>query len=293
MALSALGVANVDVYRRLKVCVFSTGKELVPDVQADLADFQVRDADGPFLLTALAELGIDVDFGGILGDKIEEVAENIRHRRGLKRYDLIITSGAVSQGRFDIVPQCFKAVGGQAKLHHVAVRPGHPIFFGVFSPEEQQKGNGNDLCRSPIIFDKAHCDARAATACFGLPGNPVACVACFRFSIVPYLRMVQNQQPEAGQLVQASHEEHPVPKSHRAATGGNHAIGERSLTFRLAARSPSDPTRSVDIIPSQGSHKIRPLVKADCWVVIPANAENSQGNGLFLSLPLSPTPICR
>jgi molybdopterin molybdotransferase len=146
MLLAALGVASVPVAGHPRVAVLCTGRELVDDAAQALAPGQIRNSNGPFLAARLPLAGAQVVHVETVGD--DAAAFEAALRRALDAgAQIIITSGAVSMGRYDFVPQALERIGAQTLFHKVAIRPGKPLLFA--------KLPGDVLL-------------------FGLPGNPIA-----------------------------------------------------------------------------------------------------------------------
>ena len=277
MALASLGVREVAVFRKLQVGVFSTGDEVVP-LDDPSEEVQVRDANGPFLKTMLEELGAEVHFWGVVRDNSSDYMAAVERHMQKQKVDILISTGAVSLGRFDFIEEAVRQLGGEVKFHHAAVRPGHPVLFGVVplrcgseSQIDPTDGSGRELRRT--------C---ASVAYFGLPGNPVAAVACLRFFVVPYLQYMHGLAQELG--VFRTLMPHGSKSGHMSAE-----VLAQSCpfdTFRLGSQS--DDGRTVEVVPSQASHKIRPLLEADCWLVFPANQPGVEGGGMVRTVPLFP-----
>jgi molybdopterin biosynthesis enzyme len=186
-------------------------------------------------------------------------------------------------GRYDFVEAAFAKLGGEVRFHRVSVRPGHPILFGVIP------GGGYPM-HNELRDDFNHPKNQRAVAFFGLPGNPMACVACLRFFVIPYIRFLRNLLPES-----------PTPCrvwSQKSLHGnGNLPLRSRELLslpshltmFRLGVRSHNTEAGCVVLVPAQGSHKVQPLLHADCWVIFPGNRSKARGRAVLDTLPLHPT----
>lgn len=145
--LASLGIAQVNVYRKLKVAFFSTGDELVEVGQA-LASGQVYDSNRYTLYGMLARLGVEIiDLGAIADDRnmLEKTLLN-----AAATADVVITSGGVSVGEADYM-KALLSQHGQVMFWKIAMKPGRPLAYGKIG--------------------KAHY--------FGLPGNPVAVMVTF------------------------------------------------------------------------------------------------------------------
>ncbi|WP_375183277.1 molybdopterin-binding protein [Marinobacter sp.] len=144
--LASVGVSSVDVFKRLRVGVLSTGDEVKP-VGAEVTDWQIYDANRPMLSGLVTRLGYElVDLGHVL-DRAEDVRAALA--RGAEQCDLILTSGGVSAGDEDHVSKTLKA-HGEISNWRIAIKPGRPLALAMF------KG-------TPVV---------------GLPGNPVAAWVC-------------------------------------------------------------------------------------------------------------------
>jgi molybdopterin molybdotransferase len=142
MALASLGIHEIQVFPALRIAILSTGEEIVSHHAAP-KDHLVRDANGPFLETALQSLRASVRFWGIVGDDGDQFAEVLSARLGREREREWTSSSAqaVSMGRFDFVEAGVARLGGETGFHRVSVRPGHPILFGVVP----QRGDRGDI----------------------------------------------------------------------------------------------------------------------------------------------------
>ena len=166
--LHALGVATVQVQHQPQVAVISTGKELISDATAELQSGQIRDSNRPFLVSRLRAAGADVVWNGVVSDDVTAfdaaldaaLAANAR---------VVLSTGAVSQGRYDFIPDALRARGAEIIFHKVAIRPGKPLLFAVLP-------NG-------ALY-------------FGLPGNPVSAAVGQRFFVEPVLRRLLGLAPE-------------------------------------------------------------------------------------------------
>ena len=153
--LASAGLAAAQVARQPGFMVVSTGNELIEPGQP-IEEHQVRRSNAYAIVAALRRRGFtNVNNDHILDD--ERMMQD-RLKRHLEERDVVILSGGVSQGKFDLVPQALKALGVEEVFYQVAQRPGMPLWFGI-GPKGQ--------------------------AVFGLPGNPVATLVCLIRYVVP------------------------------------------------------------------------------------------------------------
>jgi molybdopterin molybdotransferase len=148
--IASLGVAEVNVRRRLRVAFFSTGDELC-SVGTPLKEGEVYDSNRYTLFGMLAQLGCEAIDLGVVRD--EPAALETAFRRAAAQADAILTSGGVSVGEADFI-RGMMAKLGEVAFWKIAMRPGRPMAFGRIGGE-----NG------PFLF--------------GLPGNPVAVMVTF------------------------------------------------------------------------------------------------------------------
>ncbi len=156
--LASVGKSKVQVKRLPKVCVVSTGDELVDVDQVPLAH-QIRKSNTLSLFAALQKKGIMAELLHLNDDRkvIKESLSNI-----LKDYDVLLLSGGVSKGKFDFIPEVMEMLGVQKVFHRVAQRPGKPFWFG-----KQEEMN---------------------TVVFSFPGNPVSTFANYHIYFLSWLQ---------------------------------------------------------------------------------------------------------
>ncbi|MBA2634863.1 MAG: molybdopterin molybdotransferase MoeA [Chloroflexi bacterium] len=154
--LAAMGNSDVEVHRRPRVAILSTGDELRPS-GASLGHGQIFDANGPALAAAVIEAGGDPRLLDPAPDDPAVIGERIR--AGLEDADLLIASGGVSVGEHDHVRGEIERLG-TLDFWRIAVQPGKPLAFGR-------------------VFERA---------VIGLPGNPVSALVTFELFVRPMLR---------------------------------------------------------------------------------------------------------
>ena len=153
--VASAGLAQVRVSRQPKFMVISTGDELV-EPGHPIAEHQVRRSNAYAMVAALRSRGFElVANDHLLDDEAMLIERLTRH---LAEHDVVIVSGGVSKGKFDLVPKILQGLGVQEVFHYVAQRPGAAMWFGV-GP------------RSQLVF--------------GLPGNPVSTLICLIRYVIP------------------------------------------------------------------------------------------------------------
>jgi len=161
--LCSHGLVEVEVFRRIKVAVFSTGDELV-DAGGSLPVGSIYDANRALLASMLSSPTVEVIDLGIVEDNVDALQVAIARCAGA---DLILSSGGVSVGDADYVRPVLERIG-TLHLWKIAVKPGRPLTFGLLNKNQPY---------------------------FGLPGNPVsAAVTCLLF-VQPAIRKLLGQPP--------------------------------------------------------------------------------------------------
>ena len=160
---ASAGMARVRVSTQPMVVVISTGNELVEPGEPILPH-QVRRSNVYGVAGALRRQG----FQRVADDHVLDDTSELKQRLKLHldTHDVVILSGGVSMGKFDLVPRALHELGVQEIFHKIAQRPGKPLWFGV---------------------------APSGAAVFGLPGNPVSTLVCVARYVVPALFAAMGQ----------------------------------------------------------------------------------------------------
>jgi molybdopterin molybdotransferase len=172
LALAAqVGAAELRCAKRVQVAILSTGDEVVP-VEAVPGPFQIRNSNSVSLAAQVRIAGGEPVALGNASDRVEELGEKIE--RGLKE-DLLVLSGGVSMGKYDLVEKVLRAMGAVFYFDAVAIRPGKPAVFG--------------MCQEKPVF--------------GLPGNPVSTMVTFELFVAPAIDLLSGAEPRPLPLVEA------------------------------------------------------------------------------------------
>ena len=159
--LAANGITQVEVSRRPRVAVFSTGDELTGGGNPG----RIHDANRPMLLTLAREAGAEAEDMGILPDDLPTTTRALFALGD--QFDLILTSGAVSMGGRDHMRDAIVAAGGALTGWRVALKPGKPVAFGRIGK----------------------------TAITGLPGNPFSAYTGFHLFAGPQIARLAGAAP--------------------------------------------------------------------------------------------------
>lgn len=163
---ASAGLARVSVTRQPRILALSTGDELVEPGEPIL-EYQVRRSNAYAIVASLRERGYTHVTHDHSGDSEEALNEHLT--RHLSERDILVLSGGVSKGKYDLVPQVLERLGVRQIFYRVAQRPGAPLYFGL---------------------------GPAGQAVFGLPGNPVStCICLVRYVVAALVHMSGRGQP--------------------------------------------------------------------------------------------------
>jgi molybdopterin molybdotransferase len=224
--LAAVGRDRVSVRPRPRVVVLSTGSELVEPGQP-LSAGKIPDSNSTLLTAAAWEAGAIAYRVGIVPDDPRVLIDTLEDQ--LIRADLVVTSGGVSVGAYDVVKEAIGRMG-DVRFSRVAMQPGMPQGFGVIGPD-----------RTPF---------------FGLPGNPVSAYVSFEVFVRPALRRMLGVEPLHRPQVRA-----------RLTDGVTSPPGKRSYLRAWVWVDKGEYV--VSPVGGSGSHLIASLAVANALIVVP------------------------
>ncbi len=158
LALKALGIKKILVKKKPSILFYTTGNEI--SNKENIPKWKVRNSNGFYINSFLNSLPVRFKQKKILRDHDslkfkKEILTNLKSKN-----EIILTSGAVSAGKYDFIPSIIKQFKLKYFFKGVSIRPGKPIMFAKFSKNK--------------VF-------------FGLPGNPISSAACIKFFVLPFL----------------------------------------------------------------------------------------------------------
>jgi molybdopterin molybdotransferase len=224
--LAAVGRARVMVRPRARVVVVSTGAEL-REPGTGLSDGQIYDSNSYTLAAAARQAGAVVYRVGIVDDDPKQIMDTLSDQ--LVRADLVITTGGVSKGAYDVVKEVLTKLG-TIDFPEVAMQPGKPQGFGVMGEDE--------------------------VAIFTLPGNPVSAYVSFEVFVRPALRKLMGAMPYSHQAVTGI-----------LLDGFSSPPGRRQ--FVRAAATSSDEGWMASTVGGHGSHLLGGLSRSNALIVVP------------------------
>ncbi|MBN2790421.1 MAG: molybdopterin molybdotransferase MoeA [Candidatus Delongbacteria bacterium] len=161
--ISACGYNKIKVISKPRIAILNTGSEII-EPGDQLRTGQIYNSNGQMLQAMCKALNLPVEYIGIAKDNEDSLSRSLIE--GLK-YDILLISGGVSMGKFDLVPDMLQKAGVEKIFHKVKIKPGKPLFFGKHS-----KG---------IVF--------------GLPGNPLSNFVGFTLFVTTAVKKMMNYDP--------------------------------------------------------------------------------------------------
>jgi molybdopterin molybdotransferase len=243
LALAAsTGKSRLQVYKRPRVAVLTTGDEIV-NVDVVPGPTQIRNSNSYSLAAQILRAGGQPVLLPVAPDEPDALRRLIE--LGLKS-DLLLLTGGVSMGRYDLVEQVLSEMDAEFFFTGAKIQPGRPVVFG--------KCGAGTLAREGAL-------APGGTYFFGLPGNPVSTIVTFELFARPILEAVAGQLPSKLTFLHAH-----LKSEIRVKTG---------LTrFLPAILSGELENSQVELVAWQGSGDIAATARANCYAVIPPHRES-------------------
>ena len=245
--VAALGLTAIEVRRRVRVALFSTGDEIA-EPGSPLDGAALYDSNRYLLAAAVARFGVEVTDLGILRDEPKTLARAIA--AAAADHDLVLTSGGVSTGEADYVRGAVESIG-RIVFWRVALKPGRPLAMGVIPGGKSGE----------------------AAAFVGLPGNPVAVFVTFVRVVRPLLLRLAGALPEPLVAMPA-----------RAAFSYKKRKGRREYV-RVALRSGADGTLDAVKYPQDGAGVLTSLTETDGLAELGEDVTNVEPGAMVGFLP--------
>ncbi len=232
LALKTLGINKIKVKKKPNILFFSTGNEISNSVHVPV--WKVRNSISHYIHSLKNNFLFNFINGGILKDNHEIIFKNHIDKMVSGKIDLIITSGAVSAGKFDFIPSVIKKFDLSNYFKGVAIRPGKPVLFAKIKGKHK------------VIF--------------GLPGNPISSAACFRFFVYPYLVSclgIKKEQP-----IKAILKNSFTKKKNFT----------RFIKSKISTTN--NGKLEVEVLLGQESFRIKSFVNSNIWTLFPSGKSN-------------------
>ena len=187
--------------------------------------------------------------GGVIKDNQQKRLKEKLKKSLSSDIDIFATSGAISAGKFDFIPEIIKKLGFKTYFKGVFIKPGRPIMMSKFKKKEK-------------LF-------------FGLPGNPISCAAGFRFFIYPLLR---------NSLGMGKEEKYKAKLINKYSKRKDFTHFARCLT-----NVNSKGIVELRVLQEQQSHRIKSFTKANCWGIFPSGKDQFKSGDIIEWVPLIPS----
>ncbi len=229
---AAVGRAEVAAYRRPRVAILATGDELV-DINLPPGPNEIRNSNSYSLAAQVYAAGGEAVILPVAPDSADELA--LLLRKGLQS-DLLLISGGVSMGKYDLVEQVLASFDARFLFTGVRIQPGKPVVFGEVA-----------IHGRTVPF-------------FGLPGNPVSTMVTFQLFARPVLDGLAGSKSQPLPFALASLKEEFTTKT--------------GLTRFLPAKLGGAPQQpEVDLVRWQGSGDLMAVAGANCYIVVPPDRD--------------------
>ena len=260
---AACGCAEIAMRKRPVVAIVTTGDELV-EVDQTPEGYQIRNSNGYALAAMVEAAGGQAKQLAIARDSLESLRQLIAVGRGS---DLLLLSGGVSVGKYDLVEEVLAEFGAEFFFTGVRIQPGRPVVFGRL-PKSKCSGTSAHVSEAR----RGAPDSVEWTYFFGLPGNPVSTQVTFHCFVEPMLQAICGIGVAAGpRFVQA--------------TLKDDVKGKAGLTRILPAILRHDLERpEVRLVESHGSGDLAANARANCYAVLEDGQSYKVGDVLSVLL---------
>ncbi len=258
---ASAGKSRVQVFRKPRVAVLSTGDEVV-EIDAAPGPAQIRNSNSYSLAAQVLNAGAEPVRLKIAPDERERLRSLIEE--GL-RCDLLLLTGGVSMGKYDLVEQVLADLKAEFYFTGAEIQPGRPIVFGSCGADTPVRV----LAAKPSSA-RTGVSAPHKKYFFGLPGNPVSTMVTFELFARPMIEALAGMAPQRLIFLRAR-----LKSEIRTKTG--------LKRFLPAVLSGEFENAEVELAKWQGSGDIATLARANCYVVIPPDRERIEA-GEWVSL---------
>jgi molybdopterin molybdotransferase len=258
---ASVGKSRVQVFRKPRVAVLSTGDEVV-EIDAAPGPAEIRNSNSYSLAAQVQNAGGEPVRLRIAPDERERLRALIEE--GL-RCDLLLLTGGVSMGKYDLVEQVLGELKAEFYFTGAEIQPGRPVVFGSCGAETPVRADDEFGANTRTGVSAPH-----KKYFFGLPGNPVSTMVTFELFARPMIEALAGMTPQPLILLRAR-----LKSEIRTKTG--------LKRFLPAVLSGEFENAEVELAKWQGSGDVATLARANCYVVIPPDREQIEA-GEWVSL---------
>ena len=228
LTFKTLGIKKIKVKKKINILFFSTGNEITN--KDDIPNWKVRNSNSHYIKNLNENFLYNFENGGILKDDHQSIFKKEIKKMLNNKTDIIVTSGAVSAGKYDYIPSIVKTFKLSDYFKSVAIRPGKPVLFAKIKSKQK------------VIF--------------GLPGNPMSSAACFRFFVIPYIANTLGlsiERPVRGILKNSFIKKKKFTRfaKSKLSTTKNGKI-------------------EIEILKGQESFRVKSFIKSNIWALLPS-----------------------
>ncbi|MDT3740151.1 MAG: molybdopterin molybdotransferase MoeA [Candidatus Kapabacteria bacterium] len=227
---AACGYSKLTVYSRLNIGVLATGDELVSINSLPVND-QIRCSNLTAISASIKAMNMNVTDFGFIDDKQEHIEQKLREVLS-SDIDILVTTGGVSVGRYDFMPDAIKAIGADIQFRKVNIKPGKPIIFSTFLKGEKT---------IPI---------------FSLPGNPLSTFVNFKLFVEQAVYMSYGIKPD-------------IYFTAKLKTFISKSDNRLHFVMAKSAYDKESNCFTVEIAGSQSSGSMLTMSNSDCMIVLP------------------------
>jgi len=263
IALAAsCGSTALNVFVKPRVAILSTGDELVP-IHATPGPSQIRNSSSAMLAAMVSAAGGDPWILSIARDTAKSLDAALARASAA---DLLLITGGVSAGKFDLVEPALIRAGARLHFTGVRIQPGKPLVFGEMRH------------RSTTLNQNQNRAKRRCTV-FGLPGNPVSSAVTFLLFAAPVVAALAGRSAHSSSLAFG-------PRFALARLTENVKTKTGLTRFLPAACTFAGHTPEVALVPWQGSGDLAAMARANCFLVVPEDADRLRaGSTVRILLP--------
>ena len=255
---ASVGKSRVQVFRKPRVAVLSTGDEVV-EMDATPGPAQIRNSNSYSLAAQVQNAGGEAVRLAIAPDERGRLRTLIEEGLGC---DLLLLTGGVSMGKYDLVEQVLGELKAEFYFTGAEIQPGRPVVFGSCGADTPVGGSAANTRTGVSAPHKKYF--------FGLPGNPVSTMVTFELFARPMIEALAGMTPQPLIFLRAR-----LKSEIRTKTG--------LKRFLPAVLSGEFENAEVELARWQGSGDIAALARANCYVVIPPDRERIE-TGEWVSL---------
>ena len=249
MALTTLGIKDLYVKKKPKIIFFGTGNEIVDYKKRNISNWEVRNSNNHYFMAFGKSLHYQIIDGGVIKDNEHKKLKEKLKKTLKSDIDIFVTTGAISAGKFDFIPEFINKLGFKTYFKGVSIKPGRPIMLYKFQKNEK-------------LF-------------FGLPGNPISCAAGFRFFIYPLIRN------SLGMLKEKKFKAKLINKYSKRKDFTHFA--------RCLINANSKGLAELRVLQGQQSHRVKTFVNANCWGIFPGGKTQFKSGDIVEWVPLVPS----